>query len=216
MNRKATWFTALILFWTLGASSLVWGAAGTLQWQKSFNFLPDYDMIFPSVTFSSTLCIAFGQAQKSDYSAPVLGFIKVFDLATGNLKWERTLSLGANDNYFGNIVIDGNIVYMQSSASSYTDSYNPGTETTDRIFTLNQTIFGAYDANTGNPIWQEARDQFSGYMAANPGLPRINNHIVMVGSENQSGFGPTGDCVVSVYQAKNLTFPAISNLLLDQ
>jgi outer membrane protein assembly factor BamB len=216
MNRKSTFVTSLVMFLTLILVSSSWGAAGTLLWHNNFNFLPEYDMISPSVTFSPTICIVYGQVQKSDYSVAPLGFIKVFDMSTGNLKWEHSLKLGADDNYLSDIVIDGSIIYMQSYSSSYTSSYDPETHITSRNYTLNRTVFGAYNANTGNPIWENTVDNFSGSLAANPALPQINNRMVIVGSENPSGFGPSGDCIVSVYQAKNPDLSAVNNLLLGK
>jgi hypothetical protein len=216
MNRTSTFLASLVMLWIMATGSSAWGAAGDLLWQKSFNYLPQYDMVFPSVTWTPTFCIVSGQAQKSDYSTPPLGFIRVYDMATGDLKWERTLNAGGSDNYFSNIMIDGNTVYMQSYSSSFTNSYDPETQITSRSYTLNRTVFGAYDANTGNSIWEKTTDNFSGYLAANPALPQANNHLVLIGSENPSGFGPSGDCIVSAYQAKNSDLSAIRGLVLNQ
>ena len=217
MYRKIVLLTSLVLLVTLVGVNSAPAAAGKLLWQKNFNLLPDYDMIFPSLpVFSSPLCIVSGQAAKSDWSVGAVGFIKVYDMATGDLKWQRTLNLGASNNYFSDIVIDGNLVYMQSYSGSYYNTYDDETEITSRVYVLNRTVFGAYDANTGVPVWEETADNFSGSLAANPALPKIINRLVVVGCENPSGFGPSGDCLVKVYQAKDIDITAINTLLLNR
>jgi hypothetical protein len=214
MKRRSTLLALLVTLWILAARSSAWGAAGDLLWQKSFNFLTGYDMIFPAVTFSSTCCIVSGQALKSDYSIAPLGFIKVFDMATGDLKWERTLNDGESDNYFSDIVINGNTISMQSYSGSYTNSYDPETRITTRIYGLNHTILGSYDANAGTPLWEQTRDNFSGNLVVQPAAPQESSRVVFVGVQNPSGFGPSGDCIVSVYQAKNANMAAVNSLLL--
>jgi outer membrane protein assembly factor BamB len=206
MNYKSRFLALLIILFTLMAASPAWGAAGDLLWSKSFSF-PGYANVSAGAQFSSSICIVSGIAFNSNTFTNSLAFIKVYDMSTGDLKWDRTLTLGANTNYFSPI-IDGNVVYMTSTSQSYT--FNPDPPY-NQIFTLNRTVYGAYDANTGNPIWEKTKDNFMGGLsAANTAISQETNRVVLAGGDD------SGNCIVEVYQANNTNLAPINSLLLNK
>jgi len=70
-----------------------------------------------------------------------VGFIKAYDVASGNIKWEKTLTLGASSNGFGTVVINGDIALVRGAYSSI--SGNPP------IPTVSKSFIRAYQVDTG-------------------------------------------------------------------
>jgi hypothetical protein len=118
MKRKSKLLLLLTILLTLTITSFAQGAVGDLLWSKSFNFLPVYNRVSASTAFSSSTCIINGAAMNSS-TGHSIGFIKVYDIDTGDLKWDRTLTLG-DSNWF-NVSLNGNLVYITGFSQSWTD-----------------------------------------------------------------------------------------------
>jgi hypothetical protein len=65
-------------------------------------------------------------------------------------------------------------------------------------------------AKIGPPIiWENSKDNFQGYLAANP-ASQYNNYVVLVGNDD------SGNGIVEAYQAQNPNMTAINSLLLKK
>ncbi len=206
MKRKSTLLMALLLLWIVVVPNSTWGAGGDLLWEKTITFSPTYPYISSSsLAVSSTLCIVYGSVQTQFMPPMVLiGYIKAYDMATGNLKWERTLTLGNYYNGFGKIIIDGNIAYITGSSSS-----TSGTPPTPY---WQQYTLGAYDANTGQTLWENISADSIGNLNMYVPAPLVNNRIITSGYNNSDS--SNGYISLKVYQARDVTPPAINGLLL--
>lgn len=215
MKHRSTFVALLVMLCILAGANSTWGAAGDLLWQKNFDFLPNYDRIIPAgAGFSDHSCIVWGRACHSDSTIGDLAFIKAFDIKTGNLQWQRTLTLGENENYY-DIKITGKTVYINSNSASYTTKGNHHT----RTYTLRRFILGAYNARTGQTLWEKTIDNFGGWMESSFGfIPVKNDLIITVGTEQWNQGGPTGNCIVSVYQGvgQGVIGPVLHDLLLEK
>jgi hypothetical protein len=90
MNRKSILIISWAIFALLMGRHSVYGSGGDVLWGKTINFssLGYPYMGDSSLTVSSTLCVVYGQALKSLVSPQEpMAFIKVYDMATGDLKW---------------------------------------------------------------------------------------------------------------------------------
>jgi hypothetical protein len=199
-----------------------WGAAGDPLWEQSFNYLPDYDRTYPTAlaAYSSTLIVC-GQADKETrdpetyiYSRVSLGFIRAYDVVTGNLKWQGTpLTLAStpgaiNENYFTNIIVKGNIAMVQGGAYSYTQQTGgPNT------LNLCKTVLRAYYIDNGQLIWENIKDG-NGYMQG-ANTFTSDKRVFMSGVDNPLGLAPSSGWV-RAYQIPGTALPAPLSLLLDK
>jgi hypothetical protein len=127
-------------------TSPVWGGGGDLLWETPFTFLPDYNNInVNSVATSSNSFIISGFANYLDSSGTVIGkqigFIKAFDTAQGNIKWEYTLTLGANGNSFNTLGVESNVVVVNGGSASFSG--------TPPVYSLSKGCLRGYNADTG-------------------------------------------------------------------
>ncbi len=220
MNRRRLWCLFFALVGSLLWGGAVWGAApGSLLWETNFNFLPQYDTILSNaMAVSSTTLIVCGSAQQFDISnnsTVSLGFIKAFDTATGQLQWEGTpLTMAStpnstNDNEFISVTVIGNTAVVQGYAASYT--FNPNPPYGD-IFTLNKTIVRAYNATTGQLLWEVLTDSYPQTQGSSS-VALANNRFFLAETQNNPIAGTTGNCVVQAYQVTNANLGALPLLL---
>jgi hypothetical protein len=202
-----------------------WGAAGDPLWEQTFNYLPNYDTTSPNAlaASSSTLIVCGGAYKETvapetgSYSRFSLGFIRAYDVVTGNLKWQGTpLTLanteGAiNVNYFGNIIVNGNIAMVQGGAYSYTqNTEGPPWQTLH----LSKTVLRAYNIDNGQLIWENIKDGNGIFMqGANP--VTTNNRVFIAGGDNPIGLAPSSGWV-RAYQIPGTALQAPLYLLLDK
>jgi hypothetical protein len=203
-RRRAGSLLAVILFGLL-VSGPAWGAAGDLSWEKQLTFLPQYDnIIISGLALASTTYIVSGTAVHSDATPGSMGFIKAFDVNTGNIKWEKTLTLGDTGNSFGTIAINGDIALVRGIYSSGIP--NP---------TLLKTFIRAYNADSGELFWEVILDFEVIPPNTTPQTPSLimgNNRAFSVFTPYTSnGFHHT--ISVRAYQLRNITPPML--LLLD-
>jgi outer membrane protein assembly factor BamB len=159
------------------------------------------------IAVSSTTCIVYGISYNYEATPNSIGFIKAFDTTTGNLKWERTLTIGPRNNYILSIIIDGNIAYIKTGIDNI---LGPN---------YNEDFLGAYNINTGQSIWEKktstnishSRDPLQ-YMAL------VNNRLIQVTAKWQENvFPPTyHNILVQAYQAKEIVVMPSNSLLLQQ
>ena len=148
-------FLAVSLLW----GGQVWGATGDPLWTDTFNYLPNYDNTQPVIFgASSSTLIVCGTASKQQSGSAYrysIGFIRAYDIGTGSSLWQGTpLTLAStnnatNFNQFHTIIFDGNIAMVQGIAWTMNSL---GT------MTLAKTIIRAYNARSGQLIWENISD----------------------------------------------------------
>ena len=138
-----------------------------------------------------------------------MGFIKAFDVATGDIKWEPTLTLGASSNGFGSIVINGDIALVRGSYSSCSGS--------PPVPTLLKSFIRAYLVDTGALLWEVLRDFEITPTPTGPGIATTltaNNRVfTFFAPVNTSGTINYGTFFVRAYQVRNVLVQSM--LLLD-
>jgi hypothetical protein len=197
-----------------------WGAAGDPLWEQTFNYLPNYDITSPyALAASSSTLIVCGRALKysSDPSQVSLGFIRAYDVVTGNPKWQGTpLTIAStegayNVNYFDSIIVNGNIAMVQGGAVSYTqNTEGPPWQTLH----LSKTILRAYNIDTGQLIWENIKDGVAYYMQGANTLT-TDKRVFMSGGENPLNLPPSSGWV-RAYQIPGTALQAPLSLLLDK
>jgi outer membrane protein assembly factor BamB len=208
MDRRKAWRFLLVILLGLVVPGSVWGAAGDPLWEQQFTFLPQYDTITINyAALSSTTYILAGNAYTNGAVGQV-GFIKAFDVATGTIKWDKTLSLGTTGNNFGLIAINGDIAIVKGSYISASGS----------TMTLNKSLMRAYNADTGQLLWEVLHD-FEGMPITNgvgitPTLTANNRVFTFAAAMDTSGILNASTVFVRAYQVRNITMPSM--LLLEQ
>jgi hypothetical protein len=201
----------LVMAWGLFVPGLALGAQGDLLWEKQLTFLPQYDTITINYTaLTNTSYMISGSARNSDYSAGQVGFIKAYDVATGDIKWEKTLTLGATGNGFGSIAVNGDIALVRGSYSSSSGS--------PPVYTLVKSFIRAYQVDTGVLLWEVLRD-FEGSPTQSGTLTfttlTANNRVfTFFAAINASGTTNYGTFFVRAYQVRNITMAPM--LLLEE
>lgn len=184
MKRKGALLTALLILGILAGANSTWGAGGDLVWEKTFNVSPN-NPYMSSLAVSSTVCIVNTTALvPGTLFNEYVGYIKAYNMATGDLKWDRTLT-GVDFSSDSIIGIDNNIVYIRDGST-----------------------LGAYDANTGQPLWEKNLPLGGSFHMYLP-VPLVNNRIFLLGR----GVGDS-EVVLRVYQAKNVDQSGTNSLLL--
>jgi glucose dehydrogenase len=181
-----------------------------LAWEKQFTFLPDYNTTTISYTaLATTSYIITGNARNLDGTGGSIGFIKAYDVATGNIKWEKTLTLGANVNGFGSIVINGDLALVRGNSLSISGS--------PPVATLVKGFIRAYQVDTGVLVWEVVRDFEATAVPGPIGLPTTqtgNNRVfTFFMTINPDGTPNYDTVIVRAYQVRNVYVQ--SALLLD-
>jgi hypothetical protein len=209
MNRRRILSLVLVIAIGLLPAGPARAAAGDQLWETTFDFLPEYNHIqVAAMVASPTAFIICGYAKHWDAVAGAIGFIKAFEVAQGALKWEKTLTLGANSNTFHAMTLDGDLLFVLGGAISAAAT-PPG-------YSLFKSFRRCYNADTGQQLWEVIAD-----LEASPNVgPAGPLHIVVANNRvfnlaiplNNDGT-PVGNCKVRAYQARNASLPA--SLLLE-
>lgn len=208
MNRWKAVSLCLVMAWGLFVPGSVWGAAGDQLWETPFTFLPQYDTITINYTaLSATTYILTGNARNSDGTGGMLGFIKAFDVATGEIKWDKTLTLGANSNNFGGVAINGDIALVRGG-------YATGLPPTPTVL---KSFIRAYHADSGQLLWEVLRDFEASSTPNSVGLPitlTANNRVfTFFNTIKADGTADFSTIFVRAYQVRNVYVQSM--LLLD-
>lgn len=180
MNPKRILLISLVILSLMVGTNSVYGAGGDF-WKKTIYF-PSYPWIYNKyLAVSSTLCIVYGQASQLDGSGKVIGFIKVYDIATGKAKWSRALTFGFKNFY--QLVLDRDRVYISSTSES-----------------PNQYTLGAYNANTGATIWEKSLD-IEVHNIEHMAVPLASNWVCTLGLI-KTVFGSS--IILRAYQAQSI------------
>lgn len=194
MNPKRILLISLVILSLIVGTNSVYGAGGD-YWEKTITFSPSFPYIYNKyLALSPTVCIVYGQAAQSSGSpsGQVIAFIKVYDIATGNLKWDRTLTSGTVKNSY-QLVLDRDAVYISST-----------------ILPQNQYILGAYNANTGTPIWEKSLD-IEVHNIDHMAVPLASNRVCTLGLTADSS-----SIILRSYQGQNISSVPANSLLLDE
>jgi hypothetical protein len=208
MNKWKAVSLLLVMACGLSVPGPVWGAAGDQLWETPFTFLPQYNTITVNyTTLSATRYIVSGYAKNSDGAGGQVGFIKAFDVVTGDIKWEHTLTIGATGNGFGVIMINGDLALVRGSYGSSSGS--------PPIFTLFKNFIRAYNTDDGQLVWEVLLDFEAAPnttpRALNP-APIANNRVfTCFTSVNSSGVPEGGKVFARAYQLRNV---ALQTMLL--
>lgn len=189
-----------------------WGALGDPLWEKTINYT-GYDTTMPyALAATSNTLIVCGTASIQSTFTNSIGFIRAYDIVTGNIKWQGTsLTLAStqdanNHNTFLTIRTNGNIAMVLGTAMSESDGY-PGT-----IY-LNKTILRAYVADTGQLLWENIKDGNAVYPG--PIMLTTNNLVFITGTDTPYGLPPS-IAWVRAYQVPNTGLQSPLLLLDDQ
>ena len=152
MSKKRVFLIFSAIAAVLLLTGSAWAAAGGLIWQKQITF-PEYDTIrVNAMAVSATAFLISGVASHSTGGGSI-GFLKAYDVATGALKWSKTLSLGTYGNGIGGLIVDGDLVLVRGSASSSTTMPPSPPD-----FTMFKNYIWAYNADTGKLVWQGVKN----------------------------------------------------------
>ncbi len=208
---------------SLWSAGFLWGAQDYL-WNQTFNFHGfdttgvTYDtIVIGAVAASTSTLIVCGTSFDSSIDTKDIGFIKAFDQATGNPKWDKTLTDatggGNNRNSFGSLAVVGNTVLVEAYSSSYTTVNNA------YVYTLNQTSLWAFDAVTGALLWGPINKDAAAITNGPVTMVTANNKVFVVRQQNPHRVTPygsptnTGDFIIQAYQIGATTAPMTSLLL---
>ncbi|MCX5890595.1 MAG: hypothetical protein NTY36_14280 [Deltaproteobacteria bacterium] len=196
MKRSRVMVIVAVLAGSLFLAGPLWSATGPL-WEQKFT-LPNCDTIWvEAVAASTNTCIVCGIAFDSTKATGDIGFIKGFDVATGNLKWQDTLTTDADHNGFDSLAVVGNTVLVDGFSYSYNVDQN--------VYTVNQSTLRAYNADatgggTISPIWTVTQNT-TPLNFGPPNLVTANNRVFVVRQEKGLGDPTgTGNCIVQAYE----------------
>jgi outer membrane protein assembly factor BamB len=209
MNLRKLFCAFLVIAAGLFMAGSAWGAAGDVVWEKQFNFLPLNQVVINANIASATTLVICGFAKYYDNSPGQIGFIKAFDIATGNPRWEKTLTLGNTGNGFGVMALNNDVLIVRGG---YSDTANPP----NLPFTLNKTFIRGYQVDTGQQLWEDLREWQVNSMGNPPGPAAAivaNNLVFMYFSPISPSGATLGDCIIRAYQSRNAGVP--SAILLD-
>ncbi|MBU4231646.1 MAG: PQQ-like beta-propeller repeat protein [Proteobacteria bacterium] len=207
MMRRKVWCIVAILTGVLLLAGAAWGADPL--WTKQFTFLPVYDhIVINRVAVASNTLVICGYVKSDVAPTPPMGFIKALDVATGNIRWEETLSQGTGNSLGTGLTVSGDIVVVKGGFNTYSG--------TPPVYTANRNILRAYQADTGNLLWEDLVDWESTPSEAVGGPANIvsaNNRVFNILRGVDTTGKLTGTCTVRAYQVKSITPPL--SLLLD-
>ena len=200
MKRKNTLIISLIILSLVVGATSVYGAGVDLLWGKTITVVPPYQTISGAVLLSSSLCILYGKYYfVSGDPLQSTGYLKVYDISTGNLLWERSQQISDHIINSYSLLLDGNILYIS-------DNYAYNTTPT----TIPSTSYGAYDAFNGQPIWEKTNSGNTSFAKVTK-EPLADNKLFAISQDN------TRTSVnIRVYQASNIISSAINILMLDK
>jgi hypothetical protein len=118
MKRSKVMVIAAVLAGSLFLAGPLWSATGPL-WTQTFNFPNTDTIVIGELAASPTTIIVCGTAYNSTIDTGEIGFIKAFDVATGQPKWYKNLTTGVNRNSFNSLGVAGNTDLAEGYSSSY-------------------------------------------------------------------------------------------------
>lgn len=206
MKRKSVLFISLVILSLLVGAHSVYGAEPSFLWEKTITAPDPYTTISGRATMYSTSVIFSGQYTKpGNASNPptVISFFKVYDISTGNLKWERTQSGVEYVTQYYFQLFDGNIIYVWNNFSV------PSTVSPPPSIPL---TYGAYNIDNGQILWEKTIDSgsiltlYKNVLSPLPG----NKLIIMTRPSDQPSLN------FKVYQVESMSSssPAINSLIL--
>lgn len=207
MNRRLAAFAIMFLAASLLWGGVAWGAQGDLLWERTFNYQTQLLDIYAIASTSSTVIVCGSAATQGFANSG--GFIRAYDIASGNLRWEgipltMAATTGAtNFNVFGNIMLNGNIALVMGYATSST--YANGQQT----YNMDKNVLRAYNADTGQLLWEDIRNGSASHMAGSNSPATTANNRVFVSGCNLL----TGDGFVRAYQISNAPLTSLPLLL---
>jgi hypothetical protein len=209
MRRRRAICLSLLIVSGLFFSGAVRGEVGEQLWETPLTF-PGYDTITVNyAALSATRVILSGNAKNASGAGGQIGFVKAFDVATGAVKWDKTLAVGATGNGCGFIVINGDIALVRGSA--FTSSGNPAT------FSLFKNFIWAYNADNGQQLGEVVRDFESTVTPSPPGgvplLSANNRAFTYFTPVDSNGVPNVGTIYVRAYLIRNAL--TASMLLLE-
>jgi hypothetical protein len=213
MKRSRVMVIVAVLAGSLFLAGPLWSATAPL-WTQTFT-LPNCDTIWVNaVVASNNTCIVCGTAFDSTKATGDIGFIKGFDVATGNLKWQDTLTTDADHSVFYSLAVAGNTVLVEGYSYSYT--VDPSNY---YIYTVNQSTLRAYNADatgggTISPIWSVPQNA-TPLNFGPTNLVTANNRVFVVRQEKglYDISKTTGNCIVQAYEVGTPIVGATSLLM---
>jgi outer membrane protein assembly factor BamB len=204
-----TLFMVFSLFW----AGQVWGAAGDQLWETEFNCSPyNSKLVLTALSVTQTSLIVCGYAEGSTPGVPPqMGFVKAFDLTTGNLKWQNNLTLGSSSNIYYSISADGGIVLLMGTSYGWVNEPIPST--------LSKAVIRAFNADTGEVIWETQKNLYHSNETITttlylPFMAAANNRTYLATTVDTNASMRSDKCILSAFQTKNVSVPT-SLLLLD-
>jgi hypothetical protein len=209
-SKRARCIVLMVLAGFLIVSGPVWGAPGDQLWETPFTFLSTYDTIsVTSTALSATTFIISGNARNASGTGGQIGFIKAFDIASGAVKWEKTLTVGATGNSFGLIAINGDIAIIRGSSISASE--------TPPTLSLSKAFIRFYQADTGQQLGEVVRDFESTPLPTplgpTPLLTANNRAFTFFAAQDSSGVAISSTLYVRAYEVR--TTATAPMLLLD-
>jgi outer membrane protein assembly factor BamB len=205
MKRKSVSFISLVILSLLVGAHSVYGAEPSLLWEITITAPDPYTAISGKAAVYSNSVIFSGQ-----YTMPgiapnpptVISFFKVYDISTGNLKWERTQSAVEYVIQYCFQLFDGNIIYVWNNFSA------PSTVSPPSI----PLTYGAYNIDNGQILWEKTIDSGSILTLSKNMLPPLpdNKLIIMTRPSDQPSLN------FKVYQVASMSLSAINYLMLDE
>lgn len=210
-HRKKFLGFCLILLAGLILTGPAWGSLGDPLWETEFDYRTAYDPTFiNSMAVSSTSLIVCGSANPASGTGTQLGYIKAFDINTGTPKWEKILTLGANGNGFGGLIVNGDVVVVSGNA-------NTVTPTMPITYTLSKKLLQAYNADTGYLLWEDINDfENFRYQSTGPAPESkvvSNNRVFTAVQKFDTSGNWVGTWILRAYQLKSVMPP--TQLLLE-
>lgn len=206
MERKSVLFISLVILSLLVGAHSVYGAEPILLWEKNIMAPNPYTAISGKASVYSTSVVFSGQYTKpgNESNPPtVISFFKVYDISTGNLKWERTQSAVEYVTQYCFQLFDGNIIYVWNNFSA------PSTVSPPPSIPL---TYGAYNIDNGQILWEKTIDSgiiLTLYKNMLPPLPD-NKLIIITKPSDQPSLN------FKVYQVASMSSAAINYLILDK
>jgi outer membrane protein assembly factor BamB len=207
--------TACIIAFMVFLTTSAWGAAGDQLWETEFT-TPNYsDPHITALSVTPTAVIVCGYASMGVIAnQPMqIGFARAFDLATGQFKWEQSLTLGSSTNSFTAISTSGGIVLLMGTSYGWLP---------DLPTNLSKAVVRACNADTGQILWETQKDLYNSMAIVGSSPPlslmaTVNNRTYLAVIA-PSGVMPatTVKCVLYAFQTNNVAAAANLSLLLDK
>ncbi|MCX5890575.1 MAG: hypothetical protein NTY36_14180 [Deltaproteobacteria bacterium] len=218
MKSKQIVFGLMVLSLTLIMGNAAWGAqGGDILWEKTISYSSNSPQSYNQVATGGTIAsptsfIVAGTAKNIDNTGGQLAFLKAYDVATGNFKWGGDLSLGTT-NSISILGLNGNICLVRNfSVTPYS-----GQPSQVPLFSLYISVMRAYNADTGDLLWENSEDFFSPSGTTVPNTPvfqALPNRFFVTGFYLNAGGAPQqSTLIVRAYQDRTVVLQ--NSLLLD-